>query len=229
LLVLSVVASRSIASLVDSADRVAHTHQVLAKLGVVLSLMDEAETSTRGYVITGADRFLEPYHVALAKVRPEAKALRELIADNADQRRRSEILESLIDRKLAICEERVSVRKEKGFEVARQMVLTDRGRQIMDEIRGVIREMEEEENSSLKQRTEVAERNARLSTWIIAGGDVLSLVFMVFALMIINIDISLQRQSEAEKMSLEAQLRERTAVLVNADARPQAGIVKRKG
>ena len=66
LLLISVVASRSITRLVDSSNGVARTQEVRAKLGIALSLMDDVETGMRGYLLTGADRYLEPYQAALS-------------------------------------------------------------------------------------------------------------------------------------------------------------------
>jgi CHASE3 domain sensor protein len=205
----SIVALRSISSLVESAHWVAHSQQVLAKLGVVLTLTDDIETGSRGYVITGADRFLEPYRAALVKIHQEVKALRELTADNATQQLRVNILEPLIERKLAMAGDRISLRKEKGFAAVRQLILTDQGKQVMDEIRSVIRKMVEEEDSFLKQKEEEESRNARLAFWIIACGAGLSLAVTVFALLIINLDVAIQDKLEAEKLTLETLIQKR--------------------
>ena len=208
LLLISVVASRSIARLVDSANWVAHTQEVRAKLGVALSLMDEVETGTRGYLLTGADRYLEPYQAALPKVLQEITALRALTADNASQQHRVNALQPLVERKLALSAEQISVRKTKGFEAGRALVLTDAGKHAMDEIRGVVREMLEEEDSLLKLRTASETRGARLSTGIVALGDVLSLVVTGIALFMINRNIAAQIKVDAEKTILIAQLQE---------------------
>jgi methyl-accepting chemotaxis protein len=64
LLVLVVVGSLtfySTAKLIGNDRLVAHTHQVLAQLGVTYSTVLEAETSQRGYLITGKESYLAPY------------------------------------------------------------------------------------------------------------------------------------------------------------------------
>ena len=211
LLLISVVASRSITRLVDSANGVALTQEVRAKLGLVLSLMDDVETGTRGYLITGADRYLEPYQAALPKVLQEITALRALAADNASQQHRLDAMQPLVERKLAISAEQISVRKARGFEAGRALVLTDTGKHAMDEIRGVVREMLEEEDSLLKLRAASEARRARLSTGIVAFGDVLSLVITGIALFMINRNIAAQIKADAEKTALIAQLQEALA------------------
>ena len=49
----------------------------------------------RGYLITGVESFLEPYHAASPVIAPHLKALRAFTADNGPQQRRMETLERL--------------------------------------------------------------------------------------------------------------------------------------
>jgi len=61
LLVIGGVSHRSTTRLIEDADWVAQTHQVLETLQTVLSTAVAAETATRAYAITGEERYLEPY------------------------------------------------------------------------------------------------------------------------------------------------------------------------
>src|SRR5215210_3461936 len=56
----------------------------------VLSLVKDAETGQRGYVITGQDRYLEPHEIALNSIDEQLKTLRELISADVDQQQRFE-------------------------------------------------------------------------------------------------------------------------------------------
>ena len=40
---------------------VSHTHKVMGSMGRVLSMLVDAQTGQRGYIITGASSYLEPY------------------------------------------------------------------------------------------------------------------------------------------------------------------------
>ena len=48
-----------------NSEQVTHTHEVLAALENVASIAKDAETGQRGYLITGDDRYLQPYRVLL--------------------------------------------------------------------------------------------------------------------------------------------------------------------
>ena len=54
---------------------VTHTHEVIEGLENVLSVLKDAETGQRGFVLTGEDRYLEPYDAATGQVRHDIDAL----------------------------------------------------------------------------------------------------------------------------------------------------------
>jgi CHASE3 domain sensor protein len=53
---------RSTGKLMDTADWVTHTHLVLERLSGLIQSLTDAETAQRGYMITGDEAYLEPYH-----------------------------------------------------------------------------------------------------------------------------------------------------------------------
>jgi methyl-accepting chemotaxis protein len=176
MLAIGAVSYRSTTGLIDNANWVTHTYQVLGHLDSVLSLMKDVEAGARGYVITGEDRYLEPYENAVKQVDPEVKEIRRLTADNPAQQRRLDRLEPHITTKIAFMKEVVDLRRSKGLEAAAQLTLTDRGKQAMDDIRRVVKEMEDEEHALLKQRSEAAETSARNTILTIVVGIISAFV-----------------------------------------------------
>src|SRR5256885_10929549 len=76
--VVGIVSYLSVVRLNDSAASVAHTHEVLSSLELLLAAATDSETAERGYVITGDESYLEPYQQAAAVVDGQARRLREL-------------------------------------------------------------------------------------------------------------------------------------------------------
>src|ERR1019366_6835793 len=128
--------------------QVDHTHQVLENLDQLLSTLKDAETGQRGYIITGEDSYLDPYNAAIAQSDQILNKVKELTSDNLKQQSKIDALEPLIKDKFAELKETIDLRKDpaKGFEAARQIVMTDKGKEVMDNIRKVIGEMEDEEH-----------------------------------------------------------------------------------
>ena len=146
-----------------------HTHEVIQELESIASIVKDAETGQRGYLLTGDKRYLEPYEVAIAQIDARLQQLRALTADNPTQQRRYELLEREIDARLAIIKKTIALRQTKGFQPAVQVVLSGEGRRRMDNIRQIVAQMEEEEKSLLASRTENYEANAQATKQIFLG------------------------------------------------------------
>ncbi|MFN6567552.1 response regulator [Dendronalium sp. ChiSLP03b] len=138
-----------------------HTYEVLSQLKDLNLELKNAETGQRGYIITGEQRYLEPYNVAVKILDRKVKDLQKLTADNPTQQLRIEKLQPLVSRRLAVMKQVIDLRQRQGLEFAQKAVLTDQGKQIMDEIQSVIQAMEAEENTLLKQRSNKAHAAAQ--------------------------------------------------------------------
>jgi methyl-accepting chemotaxis protein len=170
LMVVGAVSYNSTTKLIDSAEWVRHTHEVINGLDEVVSAFKDAETGQRGYVITGEARYLEPYQGAREVVDQKLKHLRALTADNPIQQQRLTTLEPLANSKFAELQETIDLRRTKGFGPAEQVVATDKGKNVMDSIRKLIGEMTEEETALLAKRSaEEKDRAHRTETTIILG------------------------------------------------------------
>jgi methyl-accepting chemotaxis protein len=205
LIIIGVVSYRSTAGLIETANLVEHTHRVLRGLEDLLSVMKDAETGQRGFIITGEESYLEPYQSAIRLIDQKVKEIRALTADNAQQQRRLDTLEPLIEKRLAILTERIDLRRGKGFEVAAEAVRSGQGKQLMDDIRRVIADMESEEDALLKERSAAATASARNTVLTIVVGILTSFVILglVGFLITRNISRPLQEISgAAEKIAV---------------------------
>jgi methyl-accepting chemotaxis protein len=192
---IGIIAYRSIAKLIDTAQWVDHTHQVLESLESVMSTMKDAETGQRGFLLTGEDRYLAPFLAAQGTIDGQIKTLRDLTKDNINEQRRIDALEPLIggkDGKFAELSETIDLRKDKakGFEAALAIVRTDTGKKTMDEIRKVVDEMKNQEITFLKTRTDEAQAGARTATFAIILGTLAALAVMTLAGFVITRNIA---------------------------------------
>ena len=176
---IGIVAYRSISTLTATSYSVTHGHQVVEAIADVISLMKDAETGQRGYVITADDSYLEPYNQALDGVAKDVKQLRGLTADEADQQKRLDQAEPLIAAKLAELKETIELRRKQGLDPALKVILTGRGKKDMDNLRVVLAEMDREERDLLKQRADEVEALSRGTRLTIILGTVACLVFVM--------------------------------------------------
>ena len=165
-----IVAYRSVEQLAVNSARVEHTYQVLGELDALRSSLKDAETGQRGYLITGEAAYLSPYQQALSDLSSEQDHVRDLTADNQHQQQRLDQLAPLVQAKLAELQQTIDLRRTQGFAAARQVVLTDRGKAVMDQIRTLTQAMGDEESGLLgKRRSATAGAKSQTEHTIMIG------------------------------------------------------------
>jgi methyl-accepting chemotaxis protein len=179
LLLVAVFGYQSTHRLIENDRWVSHTQQVRFRLADLVSLMKDAETGQRGYVITANDQFLEPYQAALPQIDTAFNDLRTLTSDNPDQQRRLDAARPLIDAKLGELKFTIDQRKNDGFDATEKTVAEGRGKRSMDQLRGVLAEMDREEQGLLERRRLDAESSAETTKAVILWGSVIGLIFIV--------------------------------------------------
>src|SRR6266568_32346 len=190
LVVIGGVAHQNIGKLTVTAEWVDHTHKVLEKLVMLLQGLVDAETGQRGYMITGDEAYLEPYHAALAVIDQDLKELKDLTKDNPNQQRRLEMLEPNVLQRISTLKEGATARKEKGFEGGRDWVATGKGKKEMDDIRRAVAEMKAEENGLLKTRSAEAQASADRAKQTILFGTATAFIVLALAGFLITRNIS---------------------------------------
>ena len=74
---------------INSKEWVQHTYEVLVRGNRMFFALQDMETAVRGFLLTGQNRFLDPYIKAQAIYDESHAVLRELTSDNAARKRRS--------------------------------------------------------------------------------------------------------------------------------------------
>jgi methyl-accepting chemotaxis protein len=179
------VAYRSTLRLVETGHWVELTHHVREEIEQLLSCMRDAETGQRGFIITGKEEYLAPYHKALSGIEERIGLLAALTKDDSNQGRRIEELKPLIAEKLNELKLTVDLRRSKGFDAALQVVNDDRGNGYMNEIRRIVAAMRDDETKLLAIRDADSRQTARITTEVIAVGmPTVCLVTMVGGILI---------------------------------------------
>jgi signal transduction histidine kinase/CHASE3 domain sensor protein/ActR/RegA family two-component response regulator len=178
LAVLGVLSSRDLGRYSESNAQVLHSHEVIASLDRLLARLEQAETSQRGFVITGEERYLSSYRSAVAHASLDLNYLRRLVGEDGPQQRVDQ-LSGLIGLKLESLHRGIEVRREKGFQSAVQHVLSGSG--IMSQLRREIAALKREEEWRLRERSLEADENGLLTAWLSFAGGMLALLMVAIA------------------------------------------------
>jgi CHASE3 domain sensor protein len=173
LLLIATISYRNANLLIETERWVAHTHQVRIELADLLSIMKDAESGQRGYLITGEESYLEPYKAAVVAVKSALADVKKLTSDNPNQQRRLAAITPLVDSKLAELRQTIDLRRGQGLDAALKVVLTNEGKTYMDQIRLVISEADQEEQTLLQQRSDEARGSADMTMLVILWGGLL--------------------------------------------------------
>ncbi|HEX4086234.1 MAG TPA: CHASE3 domain-containing protein [Chthoniobacteraceae bacterium] len=192
LITIGVVAYRSSTGMIDTAALVTHTHQVIETLEQSVSLMKDAETGQRGYIITGEDRYLEPYTTAKSQIDGVMDQLDQLTASDPITQEKLPELKQLIQQKFTELQGTIDLRKDptKGFDAAKDVILTDKGKDTMDEIRKSASDMQSHERDLLKARSDDAIQSSDQTHATIIWGTLIAVVVLFCVGIWITRDIS---------------------------------------
>ncbi|MDB6091820.1 MAG: hybrid sensor histidine kinase/response regulator, partial [Gammaproteobacteria bacterium] len=215
--VVGVVSFLSVVRLNQNAASVDRTHEVLSGLELLLAAATDSETAERGYVITGDERYLEPYRQSAAVVESQAGRLRELTAENGPQQQRLEAVVSIVADRLANLRAVLELRKNQGFAAAQNEILSGKGKRFHDRIRRLVDEMKGVETSLLEQRKRLARRSSTIAEAVIIAGGLLACGLVGLALFAIRRDFAGRTRAEQAlrdaKDQLEARVQQRTEQL----------------
>ncbi|MEG4232541.1 CHASE3 domain-containing protein [Microcoleus sp. Pol11C3] len=207
LLILNAATSyRNTLKLVENERWVSHTHQVLTELEATLSTLKDAETGQRGYLLTGEERYLEPYHSAIARINEQVVGLQQLTADNNRQQQRIRDLKIAIDSKLGQLEKTINLRRRQNLEAALREVKSGRGRQIMGSIRQQIAAMTAEETQLLQQRARESQASANLTILTFTVAALVNFLLMLLVYYLVKRDRTLRDHAEIKQNQLLEQL-----------------------
>ena len=164
----SLLGSYRLTQLRERAERV---HAELLGIARIYSTVVDVETRQRGYLLTGEERYLEPYRQALSRVDREREQLQTLLADDPAQQPRLQQMNQAIVGILAELRDTIELRKTKGFEPAIAVVTADRGKRLIDQMRALLTEMEQEEQRLLAkvQAKGVMHNRIMISTFVLAS------------------------------------------------------------
>jgi signal transduction histidine kinase len=205
--------SRSLAAL-NNMTREFDTRGALNRL---LQHVLDAETGSRGFLLTGDPRYLEPYDRAVAEIGKDLESLRRAYADSSEQAAILGPLGRSVQRKLAEMDLSVRMRKEGNEDAWKFVLLTDVGKEQMD----AIREHASRLIGSTAMRIDDSQLQVRRSLLLArAGVAVATLVALLAFWLYLRQTTALktagegqQRALQQERDLLEQQVRDRTATL----------------
>jgi PAS domain S-box-containing protein len=197
LAVLGVFSFTSTERLIDTARLLSHTTRVINNAEQVIKAIVDIETGQRGYVITGKEEFLEPYHESAKTVDFYVNKLDSLTEGSKSQQLKIDQLRSLSHRQLAWTTQVIHARKEK-FENAQKMVLAGEGKRLTDAIRKIIKNIQDEERQNFARGNTISRASLQQFQYSFVGLAVFIFFLITCLFFIINKSIKARKDVEED-------------------------------
>jgi PAS domain S-box-containing protein len=144
--------------------RVEQSQLLLREMATLFGEMIDVETGTRGYLITGQARFLDPYGRSLPRIPATLQRLEEMLVYYPEQRQFIVSLRSRIEEQLALLDKAITRRRRNELSPEEAIQFTDRGKDLMDQIRAQIDSTETAARQRLNERMALAASSAWRAT-----------------------------------------------------------------
>jgi len=202
-------------------DWVLHTLEVQNQLTSLSDHLAAAETSQRGYLLTGQSDYLPSFTQALPAIDKDLFRLRRLMRDNVIQQSQLPALHANVAAAIAEFKETIELRKYRGSDAALKVFRSGRGRAQREAIQQQIHQMQSVEQNLLTQRR--ALRDAAFDrTRLAVGGGILFLYGMLCL-----VYTAMQKQGAHRKRLLEAERRATEVQRAEAERLAQVVAIQR--
>ncbi len=175
------------------------TAKVSDKVQYLNVLVTDAESSLRGYFLSGSDAYLGPMRTASSQVDQQFRELNALLADNPTQLKNLATLRQLVRRKQDSMEQTLAVYRAGGLRDIVKIAETSDSKGVMDEIRLQVVIMVQEQNELLAARSATFYQEYQYAV-------MLGIAINAVAILVIALFYRLIRRSYFERLSVQRAL-----------------------
>ena len=190
LLVVGNLSYRSVQQLIAARESLTQAHKVLEEISNLQLLLDESESSARGFALTGRTEYLEPYEIATARLANSLQILQHDLAQTPAQAAHLRELEPILQSRLEVMQELIAARKERGLNAALEVVQSGRGKRLSDAVRERLSLIQSEEYSEVLRGEKDSREKARNSRTAVLLTTTLGIVAFLLASFFISRVIS---------------------------------------
>ena len=183
-------------SMRDEMGAVMHTHETLMSLSNVLSLVKDAETGQRGYIMTGRDEYLEPYTRASAEMQARLDAASRLIPPQSELYGDLTQIKAMVNDKMEELAESIEVRRSQGYDAALKIVTTDRGKAAMDALRKKIADLQEASRAERLERLDAVNYAYRIAVVTVILSALIGIALSTVVAQLLRRNLLVQRRQD---------------------------------
>src|SRR6476661_5995673 len=152
----------------------------ITRLEQLESVLKDAETGQRGFIITGDENYLLPFNQATARLPADLENLRKYPSVVITPEEVAKVT-ALIQQKMAELNSTIEVRRSQGFDATLPLVQAGSGKQIMDELRSEVARLREKQAAALIVDATLSKRATQTRTLVFILCGLLNLGILAWA------------------------------------------------
>ena len=192
---------------VNSFESVSHSAEVTNSLFRLFLDLKEAEEHQRGFLLSGAPRFLSSYRKAASQIQDGIAELKQTATRNDPSDFKLSKLQTMIEKRLNILEKVLDQHKSQGPFPVREVLLEEKELNATNEIRNVILDVSKKDSASLNKLHKAAHEMESLTIQTMIVGIVLTLIIGLITLWKLRQDL-LDRQHLERRVLEESKMAE---------------------
>jgi PAS domain S-box-containing protein len=209
LLVVGAFSYTTINNLLSSNNAVSQSNQVIRKLEATISMMKDAETGQRGYLLTNQVKFLEPYRGSYQKAMGLVSQVKALTIDNPEQQQNIRTIRKIMITRLDVLQALIDKRQHGVAVTATDF---DSGKSAMDALRAAIDKAELDEQKLLDQRIAVLHRYSLMSPLTIVVAVCLAVIVSLLSYVKVIRDVN-----EKDRLNRQLEIKEEETAAFNEE------------
>lgn len=200
----------SVRVLIWANQREIHTYRVIGTTELIHRLLRDAQSGERGYILSGQERYLEPYNMARKALPKNLELLDYLTQDNPPEQKRINRLTKLAIQELDRQQGLIELRKNQGLEPVVTAFQDEDFRQTFLQILELLEEIRQTEQQLLSERSQRVNLFVWISALLLGAVVLLSLGFLQIAYNLVAREADRRERAEAQLRQRSDQLKEAT-------------------
>ncbi len=186
-----------------------HSRRVMSRVNKILQDLQNAETGQRGFLLTGIDKFLDPYKTGLQSLPQSLSRAHDLTSDNPEQQQIIDTLSTLVQSRLAKLENLVNIKKRGGMVTVSQL---EEGKTYMDSCRLLISKIIDREELLLNKRSEELSRSSGYTSIFVLLAAAVSLLITLFFYFRLRADFFQREQLQNDLKRKDEEIQRRLSI-----------------
>ena len=183
-----------------------HSRNVMVTLKENIIFLLDAETAESDFVLTGDTAYLQKYYLTLQKVKENTAQLNSLTLADPIQQKNLSRLSQLIQRKVAMTDELISLKKQGNEEQIKKLLASNKSEYLMDRLSLLNNSMQALETKLLAERQVATERSIKDTKRFLIFEFTLALLISAFLIVALRKELAKRAMAVKQLNSTNEQL-----------------------